>query len=129
MMERRQFLRLKEVLIIRYYVIGGGRGDPYQLKEAEVVDSSQGGLRLKTDDVLENNSLVEIEIMLPLRPGAETYKRAVVLGKVVYSGAAAEGGGNKYGVQFVHVDEDMEKEIDNYIVSRLAGGAEVATET
>lgn len=129
MMERRKFLRLKEPLIIRYYVIGGGTEASYQLREAEVVDSSRGGMGLKTSNPLEEGSLVEIEIMLPLRVGAESYKRAVVMGKVVRGRVVAAGETPEYGVQFVHVDVDMQEEIEKFIGNRLASGAEVAGES
>jgi c-di-GMP-binding flagellar brake protein YcgR len=129
MVERRQFVRLREHLTIRYYVIGGGKGTPYQLQEAEVLDSSQGGVRLRTADLLEVGCLVEMEMMLPLRVGAESYKRAVVLGQVVNAKEGQGGEPAEYGVRFVHVDVDMRKEINDFISSRLASSAEVAGES
>lgn len=128
MIERRKFLRLKEPLIIRYYVIGGGTEAPYQLREAEVVDSSKGGVRFKTDNALEEGALVEMEMMLPLRAGAESYKRAVVMGKVVRLWEVAAEEIPEYGVEFVHVDVDMQEEIEKFIANRLASGAEIAGE-
>ena len=128
MTHERRFVRLREPLMIRYYVIGGGTEAPYQLREAEVVDSSLGGVRLRTSELLEGGTLVEIEMMLPLRAGAESYKRAVVVGKVVRGEAAAGDEPTEYGVEFVHVDEDMQQEIEKFIANRLESGAEVAGE-
>ena len=122
MIEKRKFERLKEPLNIRYYVIGGGPDAPYQLQNAEIVDSGKGGVLFKTDKSLEKGMLVEMELMLPLRPGAESFKRAVVLGWVVWAtapGVGAESWG-EYGVEFVHVDTDMQEDIERFIASRLA---------
>lgn len=126
MIEKRKFTRLTEPLIIRYYVIGGGTGVPYQLKEAEVVDSSEGGVCLKTDEGLEEGSVLEMELMLPLRAGAETFKRAVVMGEVVRVTKSGGGDANEYGVRFIHVDEDMKQEIARFMATRLANQPENA---
>ena len=120
MSEKRQFVRLKEPLVIRYYVIGGED----KLKEAEVVDSGRGGVRLKTEEPLKKGSLLEMELMLPLRSGGEGYaggyKRAVVMGRVLRSQPAASGEGNEYGLRFVQTDLDMQEQIRRFLESRLA---------
>ena len=128
MTERRRFVRLNEPLIIRYYVIGGGTQAPYQMKEAEVIDGSRGGVRLRTREALDKDAILEMEIMLPLRLGAGTYKRAVVLARVMWEESVSAGETWEYGMEFIHVDRDMHREIERFIASRLSSEAEMAGE-
>ena len=61
--ERRKFARLDLALSVSYRVAGQA-GQPADLREAISSDISLGGLRLMTPTVLENGSLLDLEIFL-----------------------------------------------------------------
>jgi c-di-GMP-binding flagellar brake protein YcgR len=61
--ERRKFARLDLALSVSYRV-SGQVGQPVDLREAISSDISLGGLRLMTPTVLENGTLLDLEIYL-----------------------------------------------------------------
>lgn len=62
--ERRKYARLDLALTVSYRVSGQSGGQPNDLREAVSSDISAGGLRLMTPTHLENNTILDLEIIL-----------------------------------------------------------------
>ena len=62
--ERRKFARLDLALTVSYRIAGQSGEQPVNPREAVSSDVSLGGLRLMTPTVLENGTLLDLEILL-----------------------------------------------------------------
>lgn len=62
--DRRKFARLDLALTVSYRVVGQSAGQPVDPREAISSDVSLGGLRLMTPGVLENGTMLDLEILL-----------------------------------------------------------------
>jgi len=104
--EQRDFGRVSVPFPIRYRVYGE-LGESWH--EIATVNISAGGMRFRTDDLIEIGSHLELEIALPGSPAP-----LVVQGKVVWSQALGAGA-SENGVQFMEMTPGQHEHIDSLV--------------
>jgi uncharacterized protein (TIGR02266 family) len=104
--ERRDFGRVPVPFAIRYRIYGE-LGESWH--EITTINISAGGMRFRTDDLLEVDSQLEVEISLPGSPTP-----LVVQGKVVWSQALGAGA-SENGVQFLNMTPQQREHIDSLV--------------
>jgi hypothetical protein len=104
--ERRRFDRVTQPFGARYRRYGDLAGGWRQIKTLNI---SASGLRFRDDDVLEQMTVLEVEI-----PLATSVAPLVLRGQVVWREGLASGV-NEYGVEFIEMNPEQTLQIDTLV--------------
>ena len=102
--ERRDFSRTPVPFDIRYHIYGE-LGESW--RTMTTLNISAGGMRFRSDDVIEAGTQLEVQIALPSAP-------LIVRGRVVWSRLLGSGV-SENGVQFTDVTPEQLERIDELV--------------
>lgn len=111
--ERRKYTRFKKNLEITYIV----RKRPHLMNKASTVNISKGGMKLRLDEKLANDAIVDLKVTIP---GTDVV--AEIEAKVVWSGDGEEkdDSGKRYfhaGIEFIAAKPPTGDKLFDYIQS------------
>lgn len=118
MKERRRFARLSEVWPVKYRILGATKDK----QTSRTVNVSSGGVRFYTNAILEPDTLLELELLVPASSSpAQITGRVVWQGKVVWckESKGKERWPLEIGVEFVDIDDYDKERLIAYINSHL----------
>ena len=104
--ERRDFGRVPVPFDIRYRIYGE-LGESWH--DLTTINISAGGMRFRTEELLDIGTPLEVQIGLPGSPAP-----LIVQGKVVW-GQALGAGVNEHGVQFMDMTPEQHEHIDGLV--------------
>ena len=103
--ERRQFRRVHHEIAVRYHTYGWGES----WKTATLLNLSAGGIRFRSDELLEPGSQIELQIALPNAAGVLT-----VHGRVIWSQSVAAQV-HEHGVEFAEATPEQQERLDELV--------------
>ncbi|MCM8799407.1 MAG: PilZ domain-containing protein [Candidatus Omnitrophica bacterium] len=109
---RRKYVRLEAYHLAHYKVVFNGLEKEDLSSLARVRNISAGGCCLRTDKFLPVGSILELKINFP-----HLENPVFALSKVVWTRQIGKTGRYEFGIQFIEIDENLRKFIDEHINS------------